>query len=142
MQMSFFWPRIFCQNKCTEWSQTRHPVYEKRKSKNFRLNTSGCSSVYMMFVLCNRSWQNARMPKLWLEDPYRTGHTLDLTSHYKVTQTDFKCVCFSVLVQLVCYCVCCVSPLAEFPTPKTELVQKFQVLYVGMMPVARPLGEK
>lgn len=32
------------------------------------------------------------------------------------------------------------SSLAEFPTPKTELVQKFQVLYVGMMPVARPIG--
>ncbi|XP_061882282.1 amyloid beta precursor protein binding family B member 2-like isoform X3 [Entelurus aequoreus] len=31
-------------------------------------------------------------------------------------------------------------PLQEFPTPKTELVQKFQVLYLGMMPVARPLG--
>uniref|UniRef100_A0AAY5E9V4 Amyloid beta (A4) precursor protein-binding, family B, member 2b n=1 Tax=Electrophorus electricus TaxID=8005 RepID=A0AAY5E9V4_ELEEL len=29
---------------------------------------------------------------------------------------------------------------AEFPTPKTELVQKFQVLYIGMMPVARPIG--
>ncbi|XP_072526815.1 amyloid beta precursor protein binding family B member 2 isoform X3 [Salminus brasiliensis] len=29
---------------------------------------------------------------------------------------------------------------AEFPTPKTELVQKFQVLYVGMMPVTRPIG--
>uniref|UniRef100_A0A8C4J022 Amyloid beta protein binding family B member 2 n=1 Tax=Dicentrarchus labrax TaxID=13489 RepID=A0A8C4J022_DICLA len=29
---------------------------------------------------------------------------------------------------------------AEFPTPKTELVQKFQVLYLGMLPVARPLG--
>ncbi|XP_051561141.1 amyloid beta precursor protein binding family B member 2-like isoform X3 [Myxocyprinus asiaticus] len=29
---------------------------------------------------------------------------------------------------------------AEFPTPKTELVQKFQVFYLGMMPVARPLG--
>jgi len=35
-----------------------------------------------------------------------------------------------------------VLPLAEFPTPKTELVQKFQVLYVGMMPVARPIGEQ
>ncbi|XP_061685053.1 amyloid beta precursor protein binding family B member 2 isoform X2 [Syngnathoides biaculeatus] len=31
-------------------------------------------------------------------------------------------------------------PLQEFPTPKTELVQKFQVLYLGMMPVARPTG--
>ncbi|XP_036438810.1 amyloid-beta A4 precursor protein-binding family B member 2 isoform X2 [Colossoma macropomum] len=31
-------------------------------------------------------------------------------------------------------------PLQEFPTPKTELVQKFQVLYIGMMPVARPIG--
>ncbi|XP_056627234.1 amyloid beta precursor protein binding family B member 2 isoform X2 [Triplophysa dalaica] len=31
-------------------------------------------------------------------------------------------------------------PLQEFPTPKTELVQKFQVLYVGMIPVARPIG--
>ncbi|XP_034714202.1 amyloid-beta A4 precursor protein-binding family B member 2-like isoform X5 [Etheostoma cragini] len=29
---------------------------------------------------------------------------------------------------------------AEFPTPKTELVQKFQVLYLGMVPVARPIG--
>ncbi|MED6279093.1 Amyloid-beta A4 precursor protein-binding B member 2, partial [Characodon lateralis] len=29
---------------------------------------------------------------------------------------------------------------AEFPTPKTELVQKFQVLYLGMIPVARPIG--
>ncbi|KAM9792165.1 amyloid beta precursor protein binding family B member 2-like [Neosynchiropus ocellatus] len=31
-------------------------------------------------------------------------------------------------------------PLQDFPTPKTELVQKFQVLYLGMSPVARPLG--
>ncbi|XP_031141578.1 amyloid-beta A4 precursor protein-binding family B member 2 isoform X2 [Sander lucioperca] len=31
-------------------------------------------------------------------------------------------------------------PLQEFPTPKTELVQKFQVLYLGMLPVARPIG--
>ncbi|XP_057700463.1 amyloid beta precursor protein binding family B member 2 isoform X2 [Corythoichthys intestinalis] len=31
-------------------------------------------------------------------------------------------------------------PLQEFPTPKSELVQKFQVLYLGMMPVARPIG--
>ncbi|KAM8879328.1 amyloid beta precursor protein binding family B member 2 isoform 2-T12 [Spinachia spinachia] len=30
-------------------------------------------------------------------------------------------------------------PLQEFPTPKTELVQKFQVLYLGMLPVARPI---
>ncbi|XP_036406929.1 amyloid-beta A4 precursor protein-binding family B member 2-like isoform X7 [Megalops cyprinoides] len=29
---------------------------------------------------------------------------------------------------------------AEFPTPKTELVQKFQVMYLGVMPVARPIG--
>ncbi|KAL4641772.1 amyloid-beta A4 precursor protein-binding family B member 2-like isoform X3, partial [Arapaima gigas] len=29
---------------------------------------------------------------------------------------------------------------AEFPTPKTELVQRFQVLYLGTMPVARPIG--
>ncbi|KAM3865048.1 amyloid beta precursor protein binding family B member 2-like [Diretmus argenteus] len=29
---------------------------------------------------------------------------------------------------------------AEFPTPKTELVQKFQVHYLGMLPVARPIG--
>ncbi|XP_036372366.1 amyloid-beta A4 precursor protein-binding family B member 2-like isoform X3 [Megalops cyprinoides] len=29
---------------------------------------------------------------------------------------------------------------AEFPTPKTELVQKFRVQYLGMMPVARPIG--
>ncbi|XP_075318995.1 amyloid beta precursor protein binding family B member 2 isoform X2 [Odontesthes bonariensis] len=31
-------------------------------------------------------------------------------------------------------------PLQEFPTPKTELVQKFHVLYLGMLPVVRPIG--
>ncbi|XP_053274609.1 amyloid beta precursor protein binding family B member 2 isoform X5 [Pleuronectes platessa] len=31
-------------------------------------------------------------------------------------------------------------PLQEFPTPKTELVQKFQVFYLGMLPVVRPIG--
>lgn len=31
-------------------------------------------------------------------------------------------------------------PLQEFPTPKTELVQKFHVFYLGMLPVARPIG--
>lgn len=35
--------------------------------------------------------------------------------------------------------MCGFSP-AEFPTPKKELVQKFQVLYLGMLPVARPIG--
>ncbi|MEE6462168.1 hypothetical protein FKM82_001515 [Ascaphus truei] len=28
----------------------------------------------------------------------------------------------------------------EFPTPKTELVQKFHVLYLGMLSVSRPIG--
>nr|XP_060634423.1 amyloid beta precursor protein binding family B member 2 isoform X3 [Anolis sagrei ordinatus] len=28
----------------------------------------------------------------------------------------------------------------DFPTPKTELVQKFHVQYLGMLPVARPVG--
>ncbi|XP_068134603.1 amyloid beta precursor protein binding family B member 2 isoform X3 [Hyperolius riggenbachi] len=28
----------------------------------------------------------------------------------------------------------------EFPTPKTELVQKFHVLYAGMLPCSRPVG--
>ncbi|XP_045567153.1 amyloid beta precursor protein binding family B member 2 isoform X2 [Salmo salar] len=31
-------------------------------------------------------------------------------------------------------------PLQEFPSPKTELVQRFQVLYLGMMPVDRSIG--
>ncbi|XP_032883560.1 amyloid-beta A4 precursor protein-binding family B member 2 isoform X6 [Amblyraja radiata] len=31
-------------------------------------------------------------------------------------------------------------PLQDFPTPKTELVQKFHVQYVGVLPVAKPLG--
>lgn len=33
----------------------------------------------------------------------------------------------------------CVS--AEFPMPKTELVQKFHVLYLGMTSVSRPIGK-
>ncbi|KAK9518052.1 hypothetical protein VZT92_023380 [Zoarces viviparus] len=31
-------------------------------------------------------------------------------------------------------------PLQEFPLPKTELVQKFHVLYLGMTSVSRPIG--
>ncbi|XP_029400934.1 amyloid-beta A4 precursor protein-binding family B member 2 isoform X10 [Mus pahari] len=31
-------------------------------------------------------------------------------------------------------------PLQDFPTPKTELVQKFHVQYLGMLPVDRPVG--
>ncbi|XP_073501808.1 amyloid beta precursor protein binding family B member 2 isoform X5 [Phyllobates terribilis] len=31
-------------------------------------------------------------------------------------------------------------PLQEFPTPKTELVQKFHVLYLGMQSVTKPIG--
>ncbi|XP_005074426.1 amyloid-beta A4 precursor protein-binding family B member 2 isoform X10 [Mesocricetus auratus] len=31
-------------------------------------------------------------------------------------------------------------PLQDFPTPKTELVQKFLVQYLGMLPVDRPVG--
>lgn len=31
-------------------------------------------------------------------------------------------------------------PLQEFPMPKTELVQKFHVLYLGMTTVTRPIG--
>ncbi|XP_039607275.1 amyloid-beta A4 precursor protein-binding family B member 2 isoform X3 [Polypterus senegalus] len=33
-------------------------------------------------------------------------------------------------------------PLQDFPTPKTELVQKFHVHYLGMQPVTRPVGKK
>lgn len=31
-------------------------------------------------------------------------------------------------------------PVVDFPTPKTELVQKFHVQYLGMLPVDRPVG--
>lgn len=30
--------------------------------------------------------------------------------------------------------------VVDFPTPKTELVQKFHVQYLGMLPVDRPVG--
>ena len=43
-------------------------------------------------------------------------------------------------VYIMCVLVLHVFPSAEFPTPKTELVQRFQVLYLGMMPVAKPIG--
>lgn len=32
------------------------------------------------------------------------------------------------------------SHAVDFPTPKTELVQKFHVQYLGMLPVAKPVG--
>lgn len=31
-------------------------------------------------------------------------------------------------------------PIVEFPAPKNELVQKFQVYYLGNVPVAKPVG--
>ena len=31
-------------------------------------------------------------------------------------------------------------PVVDFPTPKTELVQKFHVQYLGMLPVDKPVG--
>lgn len=31
-------------------------------------------------------------------------------------------------------------PTVEFPAPKNELVQKFQVYYLGNVPVAKPVG--
>nr|XP_029517727.1 amyloid-beta A4 precursor protein-binding family B member 2-like isoform X1 [Oncorhynchus nerka] len=33
-------------------------------------------------------------------------------------------------------------PLQEFPVPKTELVQKFNVNYLGMTSVSRPIGKR
>lgn len=43
----------------------------------------------------------------------------------------------------VCVSVCAFffSLFAEFPMPKTELVQKFHVLYLGMTSVSRPIGK-
>lgn len=41
----------------------------------------------------------------------------------------------------VCLNVCMCFPSAEFPMPKTELVQKFHVLYLGMTTVSRPIGK-
>jgi hypothetical protein len=32
-------------------------------------------------------------------------------------------------------------PVVDFPTPKTELVQKFHVQYLGALPVDRPVGK-
>lgn len=45
------------------------------------------------------------------------------------------CVCVSVKI-----CVFVFLP-AEFPMPKTELVQKFHVHYLGMTSVSRPIGK-
>lgn len=44
------------------------------------------------------------------------------------------CVCANVQI-----CVF-VFLSAEFPMPKTELVQKFHVHYLGMTSVSRPIG--
>lgn len=95
---------------------------------------------FLCSVVLNRSWRSVRMPKLWPEDLCRTGATQDSTYRCRVTPHTF-------FFMIVCVCVhfvnvtCSLPSLAEFPTPKTELVQKFQVLYIGMMPVARPIGK-
>lgn len=33
------------------------------------------------------------------------------------------------------------SPTVEFPAPKSEVVQRFPVCYLGCVPVAKPVGE-
>lgn len=32
-------------------------------------------------------------------------------------------------------------PTVEFPAPKSEVVQRFPVCYLGCVPVAKPVGE-
>jgi len=53
-----------------------------------------------------------------------------------------------IFLWVICVCVCVCSNVgfiffisAEFPLPKTELVQKFHVLYLGMTSVSRPIGK-
>ena len=45
------------------------------------------------------------------------------------------CVCGNLWERCVVF-----FPVVDFPTPKTELVQKFHVQYLGMLPVDRPVG--
>lgn len=45
------------------------------------------------------------------------------------------CPAVNVKLKLIFY-----SCAVDFPTPKTELVQKFHVQYLGMLPVVKPVG--
>lgn len=77
-----------------------------------------------------------------LQDRSHTGLDVPLqgnTSHALLDVQDLRCA--HALTRLLVNVTDLLSSLAEFPTPKTELVQKFQVLYVGMMPVDRPIGK-
>uniref|UniRef100_A0A3Q3JCE5 Uncharacterized protein n=1 Tax=Monopterus albus TaxID=43700 RepID=A0A3Q3JCE5_MONAL len=56
-------------------------------------------------------------------------------SHHHLRMNELIC-CSETSYQHVF--VCFLS--AEFPMPKTELVQKFRVLYLGMTSVSRPIG--
>lgn len=110
-------------SNCTKWFQTGHQhgtLSVKNGRLNCRFNKDAVWKVFpvqMIYVLCNRSWQNARMPKLWLEDLYRTGHTLDLMSHYKVTPLRIVSVLLSGWVKCVLMCMLCVT-LSRVPHAK------------------------
>uniref|UniRef100_A0A3Q1GPM1 Amyloid beta (A4) precursor protein-binding, family B, member 2b n=1 Tax=Acanthochromis polyacanthus TaxID=80966 RepID=A0A3Q1GPM1_9TELE len=73
----------------------------------------------------------------------RDKNTRILKCHVFRCDTPAKAIATSL--HEICSRVSCSHSLhnncdTEFPTPKTELVQKFQVLYLGMLPVARPIG--
>lgn len=49
-----------------------------------------------------------------------------------------KCIAYTLLLQA--RTADPLLPTVEFPVPKNELVQKFQVYYLGNVPVAKPVG--
>lgn len=112
----------------------------KLKDQNDSTSHSSHCSVSLVKI-------TAHLEKLWqldtVEDSgqypniYLAGYTWEPSVNVHCCL--FTCSWIFIPVSTI-KCVCGFSP-AEFPTPKTELVQKFQVLYLGMLPVARPIGQ-
>lgn len=93
---------------------------------------------------------------LWLKDTLKTGFYCrnpaglcvnifimpQSCPYHKVFQVlifIFMCGLWCATAVCMYFSVCFLS--AEFPMPKTELVQKFHVLYLGMTSVSRPIGK-
>ncbi|KAK0151555.1 Amyloid-beta A4 precursor protein-binding family B member 2 [Merluccius polli] len=89
----------------------------------FRCDTPAKAIATSLHEICSRIMTERKIAKALaggsLQDRVKAGLDLPLQG---TLNTSFK------------------AAVPEFPTPKTELVQKFQVFYLGMLPVARPIG--
>ncbi|XP_075774126.1 LOW QUALITY PROTEIN: amyloid beta precursor protein binding family B member 1-like, partial [Pelodiscus sinensis] len=89
----------------------RDPLTQKLKCHVFRCETPATGIATCLQALCAQVLAQRRSTRALASSP--------ATEHGKMVEIPFQ---------------------VEFPAPKTELVQKFEVSYLGSAPVARPVG--